>query len=159
MDRLWAPWRLKYVASGKKSEGCLFCNKYMTKNPESDYVVKRSGLAFILLNIYPYNNGHLMIAPARHTADIEDLSSDERHELFSLLVEAKVLLKKVMNPDGFNIGINCGDIAGAGIAEHIHIHIVPRWKGDTNFMPVISDVRVISESLDDLYKRLKEAMS
>lgn len=158
MERIWAPWRLEYVAAGcdKKSDGCLFCNKFSSKDDQRNFVVKRSENAFIMLNIFPYNNGHLMIAPARHVADIEELSKAEKEEMFDLLVEAKVMLKSVLNPDGFNIGINCGDIAGAGIADHIHIHIVPRWKGDTNFMPVLSDTRVIPQSLNSLYEKLME---
>jgi len=156
MDRLWAPWRLEYVTAEEKDshDGCLFCVKYAEDDDAKNYVVKRGKTCFCLLNIYPYNNGHLMVAPLRHVADLSDLNMEERSEMMELAVEMKELLQKKINPHGFNIGINCGAIAGAGITDHLHLHIVPRWSGDTNFMPVINDTRVIPQSLDALYEIL-----
>jgi ATP adenylyltransferase len=156
MDRLWAPWRLEYVAIAEKSDpnACLFCVKHAETDDAKNFVVARGKTVFSLLNIYPYNNGHLMIAPIRHVADIAELNDQERSEMMTLVVEMKKRLQKVLDPHGFNIGINCGAIAGAGIADHMHMHIVPRWSGDTNFMPVLADIRVIPQSLRALYELL-----
>jgi len=156
MERLWAPWRLQYVqvSSEDKTDKCLFCSKFSETDDAKNYVIHRREHCFCLLNIYPYNNGHCMIAPVKHVADISDLLPHERAEMMELLVETQELLKQRLDPHGFNIGINAGTVAGAGIADHVHMHIVPRWNGDTNFMPVLSDTRVIPQSLDALYDLL-----
>ncbi|MBO8128292.1 MAG: HIT domain-containing protein [Peptococcaceae bacterium] len=162
MDRLWAPWRSKYVTSAAKTADpeCIFCQKF-NDNHEKDaenLVLARTERCFVLMNLYPYNNGHLLVAPQRHVGDMTELAQDEMTELFEVTSWMLTVLRRAFNPDGFNVGINVGRVAGAGIPGHFHIHIVPRWNGDTNFMPVLGDVKVISESLDDTYRKLKAAM-
>ncbi|MBF7081756.1 HIT domain-containing protein [Desulfallas sp. Bu1-1] len=159
MERLWAPWRSVYIGKDHGS-GCIFCEKLNAagEKDRENYVLFRGEKAFVILNIYPYNNGHLLVAPARHVGDIEELDPVEMQELFSTTRLMVKLLRRAFNPDGFNVGVNLGKIAGAGIPGHFHIHIVPRWGGDTNFMPVLGDVRVISEALDMTYAKLKEAL-
>ncbi|MCK9594678.1 MAG: HIT domain-containing protein [Candidatus Omnitrophica bacterium] len=157
MDKLWAPWRINYV-QGKKKSGCVFC---LAKRPgvKKDFVIFKTRKSIALLNIFPYNNGHLMVAPLRHVRDISLLDNAEVLDLFASLNRAKALLEKVLAPDGYNIGINVSRIAGAGIPGHLHIHIVPRWNGDTNFMPVLNNTKIISQSLEELHKRLKACIS
>jgi len=154
MDRLWAPWRIKYVAA-KKAKGCIFCRAQ--RDGRKSYVVLRSKYSIAMLNIFPYNNGHIMISPIRHIRDFAGLREEEALDLFRCLNKAKALLDKVIKPHGYNIGVNISKSAGAGVASHLHIHIVPRWRGDTNFMPVLSDTKVIPASLDELYKKIKDA--
>lgn len=156
MDRLWAPWRLHYVKSSKKNKGCIFCLKPKSKNDKKHYIISREKYTFSILNIYPYNNGHIMVAPYRHVKYLDNLRPDETLELMELVNSSIKLLKKVLKPDGFNIGINIGRSAGAGYAKHIHVHIVPRWEGDVNFMSITAKTKVIPEALDDLYTRLKK---
>ena len=153
MDKLWAPWRFKYISG--KIKGCIFCNSL--KSSCKDYVVFRTKHAFCILNIFPYNNGHVMVSPRRHVKDMSDLSNDELLDLCKGISTAKDLLDKTLKPKGYNIGINIGRTAGAGIVGHMHIHIVPRWEGDTNFMPVVHNTKIISQSLNELHKRLKTA--
>jgi len=153
MDKLWAPWRINYIKNAKKSSKCIFCDS------KKDFVVFRTKESICMLNIYPYNNGHLMVAPKRHVRDLNRLNDAQALDLIKALNKAKKLLDKVLNPDGYNIGANLGHAAGAGIAGHLHLHIVPRWVGDANFMATISSTRIISQSLMDLYKRLKYAES
>jgi len=155
MDKLWAPWRINYVSEKKKPKGCIFCRA--KKGVSKDYVIFKSRFSIVMLNIYPYNNGHLLVSPLRHIRDISQLRQDEVLDLFKSLNRAKALLQKVLRPQGFNIGLNLTRIAGAGIAGHLHIHIVPRWSGDTNFMPVISSTKIISQSLNELARSLKDA--
>lgn len=155
MDRLWAPWRSRYISSVKSIKGCIFCSKPKAKKDKSSYIVSRTRHSFSILNIYPYNNGHIMIAPYRHVKELGKLSDEEILDLFDLLRDSQGLIAKVLKPDGFNIGINLGRAAGAGYKEHLHIHIVPRWVGDVNFMPVFTSTKVVSESLDALYSKLK----
>ena len=157
MDRLWAPWRSVYIGKDHGSE-CIFCSKLNDNKDEENHVLMRGKKTFVLLNIYPYNNGHLMVAPNRHVGDITELDAEESQELFQTVQKMVAVLRKAFNPEGFNVGINLGKIAGAGVPGHVHVHIVPRWGGDTNFMPVIGDVRVISEGLDLTYRKLKEAL-
>jgi len=154
MDKLWAPWRSKYI-NNKKQKQCIFCQAAKAK----EQVVFKTRHSVAMLNIFPYNNGHLMIAPLRHTKDFSTLSADESLDLWSALKKAKRLLDKVLKPQGYNIGINISRSAGAGIAGHMHIHIVPRWIGDTNFMPVVYNTKIISQSLNELSKKLKHAQS
>lgn len=159
IDRMWAPWRLAYVQkpTTQKEKGCMFCTKHRSRRDAQNYIIERGKHVFALLNIYPYNNGHLMIAPYRHVSELEELNDDERLEMMKMLSEIKKRLEKLLKPHGFNVGINCGTVAGAGIADHMHMHIVPRWNGDTNFMPVFANVKVIPQSLDALYKALSNA--
>jgi ATP adenylyltransferase len=155
MNKLWAPWRRKYIETAKKQKSCIFCEAAKLK--EKHKVVFKTKYSVVLLNIYPYNNGHLMVCPTRHTKDLTSLKTEEILDLFESLKKAQSLLQKTLKPEGFNIGMNLSRSAGAGITNHIHIHIVPRWNGDTNFMPVISGTKVISQSLEDLLKLLKDA--
>lgn len=157
MDRLWAPWRTAYVRhAGKKQKGCLFCRARASRNDEKNLVFLRTERSMAMLNLYPYNNGHVMIVPARHTGRIELLNEEEILDLFSCLAQCERLLKKILKPQGFNIGVNVGLAAGAGIEEHLHVHMVPRWKGDVNFMPVLTSTKVISQSLSSMYSELKK---
>jgi ATP adenylyltransferase len=153
MDKLWAPWRISYI-SGKKKKGCIFCQ---AAKGGRDHVVFRSKHAIVMLNAFPYNNGHLMVAPLRHVRDTAQLKDAETIDLFRALNTAKSLLKKTIKPHGFNIGMNLERSAGAGITGHLHIHIVPRWIGDTNFMPVTGATKVISQSLKELHRQLTDA--
>ncbi len=154
MERLWAPWRMKYILAPKEGE-CIFCEMLM--KGEDGYIILSEPLAFVIMNTFPYNNGHIMVAPTRHTGDICSLTKDESAALSDLVKKSVDTLKKVLKPDGFNIGMNIGKVAGAGVEGHLHIHIVPRWNGDSNFMPVISNTKVVSQSLNETYKILKEA--
>ncbi len=154
LDRIWAPWRTKYIFS-PPAEECIFCSA-VNKKDEEAFILYRGEKAFVIMNIFPYNNGHLMVAPYRHTANIEELTREEVDSLFKLVQKSVKVLKAKMRPQGFNIGMNLGKVAGAGVEGHLHIHIVPRWNGDTNFMPVVSETKVISQSLEEAYKLLKE---
>ena len=155
MNLLWAPWRAKFVKK-KKHKSCIFCDKIKSKNDKKNLVLYRGKYNFVMLNLYPYTNAHLMVAPYRHIGDLDILSKDELYELFDLVRKMVKILKKTHKIDGCNIGINLGKAAGAGVEKHLHVHIVPRWFGDTNFMPVVSNTKVISESLDETYKILKK---
>ena len=156
--RLWAPWRIEYIRQ-PKDEGCILCSAPARGDDEAALILYRGKLNFIIMNAYPYSPGHLMVAPLRHTADITQLTLDESTEHFELLKLGITLLKDVADPAAFNVGLNLGRVAGAGVDQHLHTHIVPRWTGDTNLMPVIADTRVISESLPSMYSKLKEALS
>jgi len=155
MERIWAPWRMRYIQV-KKPEGCILCDKPKQNSDAQNYILYRGKNNFVIMNSYPYNPGHLMIAPYRPVAELEELTDEERNEHFEIVSRSIKVLKEVFNPGGFNIGTNIGRIAGAGIDGHIHTHIVPRWQGDTNFMPVFSDVRVIPQALAETYEKLKE---
>ncbi|MDH7601254.1 MAG: HIT domain-containing protein [Armatimonadota bacterium] len=154
MKQLWAPWRLEYIVS-EKEEGCIFCRFPAENDDERRLILYRGRLAFVIMNAYPYSNGHLLIAPYRHIPSITELSDEESLEIMQLTKKSCTVLSEVCRPDGFNIGINIGTAAGAGIADHVHLHIVPRWNGDTNFMPVFADVKVIPEALQATYAKLK----
>ena len=154
MEQIWAPWRIKYIQM-EKVEGCILCEKPRQNSDTQNYILHRGGKNFVMLNGYPYNPGHLMIAPYRHVANLEELTKEELHEHFEIVGRSIKILRQVFDPGGFNIGINMGKVAGAGIDDHIHTHIVPRWQGDTNFMPVVSDVRVVPEALAETYDKLK----
>ena len=146
MHRLWAPWRLEYVQSADEIEGCIFCIA-ATGGDEENLVVHRGGLAFVMLNKFPYASGHLLVAPFRHGVNFDRLDDAEALELHRLAAQGLEALRSAYGPEGFNLGWNLGRIAGAGIVDHVHMHVVPRWSGDTNFMPVLADVRVIPEHL------------
>ncbi len=156
MKRLWAPWRIVYIESGDlDSDKCFLCEaKDRAEKDDDNLVLYRGEHCFVIMNKYPYNNGHLMIAPYRHIGELEKLSDEELLEMMQLTKLSVSAIKKSMGAQGFNIGFNVGRVAGAGRADHIHLHIVPRWGGDTNFMPVLADVKVISEELKRTYERL-----
>ena len=160
MDKLWSPWRSQYIDSFKNKnddDECVFC-EMTDADPDdlSNLVVDRGVLTFTVLNLYPYNNGHLMVVPYRHTSEFLSITDDENMEIMDKMRIAYNALKEVMHPEGFNMGLNVGRVAGAGIHEHIHFHIVPRWNGDTNFMPVLGEVKVISQDLIETKKKLLE---
>lgn len=157
MEHLWAPWRMEYV-TGDDKPGCIFCNKPDEDRDQDNMILKRGKLGFIMLNLYPYNNGHLMVAPYRHVGDFSLLNDEELLDVMRLVQLGKEVLSQAFRPDGFNIGINLGRVAGAGIEDHVHVHIVPRWNGDTNFMPVIADIKVMPQALAKTYLALAEAL-
>jgi len=155
MNRIWAPWRKAYLRPSKKKEtGCLFCRLLAAKKDPENYILKRSPYCFAILNLYPYNNGHTMIIPKRHVDSVHRLTAKEKLDWLSLFEEVQSALKKTLKAHGFNVGINVGRVGGAGIPHHLHLHVVPRWKGDVNFMPTIAETKVISESLDSVYQTL-----
>jgi ATP adenylyltransferase len=154
MNKLWAPWRISYI-TGKKQKGCIFC-KAVNSKVNKDLVIAKSQFSIAMLNKYPYNNGHIMISPKRHVSQIEKLTKEEIADIFSLLNKCKNKLDKKLHPHGYNIGINIGRDAGAGITGHLHVHLVPRYRGDVNFMPSVSGVKVISQSLEDLAKLMED---
>jgi len=158
MKTIFAPWRMKFI-TGKKQKGCLFCRKICSKNDKKNLVLYRGRTTFIVLNLYPYSNGHLMVAPKKHKGNFSKLTDNEMLELFKLVNLSTKILKKVSKPQGFNIGINLGRPAGAGIPGHLHIHIVPRWSGDTNFMSNIAEVKIIPEALTKTYEKLKKGLN
>jgi len=147
---------MEYIVS-KKGEGCIFCDKIADNDDEANHILHRGEKCYVMLNLYPYNNGHLMVIPYQHAPSPEQLGEDELTEMMLMVNMSLETLRRAMHPDGFNVGINVGKAAGAGIEEHVHIHIVPRWKADTNFMPVFSNTRVIPELMDDTYRKLKAA--
>lgn len=155
MKRIYAPWRYKYV-SNPDSEGCIFCKANRSDDDRKSGVLFRGKSGFAIMNLYPYNNGHIMVAPYRHTGDFGELNEDEMLEMSSMLKEWQKVIKKAMNPDGFNIGMNLGRIAGAGFEDHLHYHLVPRWSGDTNFMPIIGETKVVPMSIDEAYELLRK---
>lgn len=155
MDKMWAPWRLEYIKNvDKNNEGCIFCDKPKQNKDQENLIVYRDKFCFIILNKYPYNNGHLMVVPFEHKSDILEISTDILLNIQVVIQKAIKALKYTIEPHGFNIGLNMGRSAGAGIADHIHYHIVPRWNGDTNYMPVLADTKVISEALNQTWKKL-----
>ena len=156
MKRLWAPWRLEYVQGADEIEGCVFC-RAAEGDDEKQLVVHRGERAFVLLNKFPYTSGHLMVAPYRHGAGFADLDEAEALEVHRLATEGITALEAVFHPQGFNLGWNVGRIAGAGIVDHAHLHVVPRWGGDTNFMPVLADLRIIPEHLVETRRKLASA--
>ena len=155
-ERLWAPWRLEYIRSADEQPGCIFCAA-RDGDDEERLVVHRGERAFVLLNRFPYASGHLMVAPSRHTGEFGELDTEEAAEIHRLAAEGLAALAEVYAPQGYNLGWNLGRGAGAGGVEHVHLHVVPRWAGDTNFMPVLADVRVIPEHLDDARRQVAAA--
>lgn len=153
MKRMYAPWRYKYV-SNPDSEGCIFCKAANGEDDRKNGVLFRGDFSFVLMNKYPYNNGHIMVAPYKHTGDFNALSKDEMIEMSSLLGIWQRVIKKAMNTDGFNIGMNLGRIAGAGFEDHLHYHLVPRWSGDTNFMPIIGETKIVPMAIEEAYDLL-----
>jgi ATP adenylyltransferase len=158
MKKLWSSWRTEYIR-GEKTKECIFCQKLQENKDSENYVLFRGKTNFVMLNKYPYNPGHLMVAPFRHLATLDELTDVELFEHFDSVRSSVRALKEVYKPEGFNIGINLGLVAGAGVESHVHTHIVPRWNGDTNFMPVLSDTKVLSEGLASTYAQLKEVVA
>jgi ATP adenylyltransferase len=156
-ERLWAPWRLQYI-KGEKADECIFCTK-PALDDESALIVRRGQHCFVMLNAYPYTSGHVMVAPYEHTADLERLAEPTAGELMALTQESIEAIRATYSPEGFNVGANLGTVAGAGVADHVHFHVVPRWEGDTNFMSVLGEVRVLPEALEDTQRSLKEAFT
>jgi ATP adenylyltransferase len=154
-QRLWTPWRLKYVAQETIEEGCIFCNRLARANDTASLILRRADHAVVIRNLYPYNTGHVMIVPNRHVADPAELTSDELTGLGNLLPETLAALRRVLNPAGFNIGMNIGAVAGAGVADHLHQHVVPRWQGDANFMPIIAGAVVMPELIPATYAKVR----
>jgi len=159
LDILWAPWRMKYIMAGGQPSGCIFCLGNSAASDRENHVLCRYESCFAMLNRFPYNNGHILIAPYEHIPDLEGLSDEQLLDIMRLLRDCKRALAGTMSPEGFNVGLNLGSAAGAGVEEHVHLHIVPRWRGDTNFMTVTGRTKVIPQSLDDAYEVLHEALS
>jgi len=153
MDKLWAPWRSKYIYL-RANKKCIFCGNKKSDH-KTKFILESTKHSFSMLNLYPYNNGHVMVAPHRHVKSLELLKENELLDLMKLVNKTKRSIDKKLKPDGYNIGVNIGRIGGAGFAGHVHIHVVPRWAGDTNFMPVLNNTKVVSESLEAMYKLLK----
>lgn len=160
MENLWAPWRMAYIApKTPQPQECVFCISPADDRDAERYILHRGEHCFMILNLYPYNNGHLMIAPYQHVGTIEKLDTVTLTDMMEQAQLALRALGLTMKPEGFNMGINEGKAAGAGFADHVHLHVVPRWNGDTNFMPVLADVKVIPEHLDSVYQQLKAALT
>ena len=154
MDRLWSPWRLPYVIGAKTDEGCVFCNA-LTRSESAALVLWNGDTSFVILNLYPYNNGHLMVVPKRHTASLTSLSEAELCEIALLTQRSEVALTEAYHPHGINVGVNIGRAAGAGVVDHVHVHLLPRWYGDSSFISSIGDTRVIPEELSQTAHRLR----
>jgi ATP adenylyltransferase len=159
MKELWAPWRLEYIRHIREPDGCFLCRMFAERDERKNLILRRGPTCAVVMNRFPYSNGHLLVCPYRHGVDFSDLTPEERLGIMDLLDAAVRALKSAMHPDGFNIGVNLGRAAGAGLEEHLHVHVVPRWHGDTNFMPVMADVKVIPQGLDELWQQLSPAMS
>jgi len=159
MDYLWTPWRYRYVSQAKNQSGCVFCNASRDNHDEEWLIVRRATKNFIILNRYPYTSGHVMIVPYVHPADFAGLEKDTAAEMMLLTQEVQAALDRVYHPDGFNLGMNLGRSAGAGIADHLHMHLLPRWTGDTNFMTTVSETRLEPEDLSVTYTRLRQALA
>ncbi len=155
MDHLWSPWRYRYIHKDLPEEGCIFCLQPATEDDSAHYIVYRGQRNFVILNLYPYTTGHLMIVPYRHIASLQEAAPEELAEMAALAREAEGHLTAAYSPKGFNIGMNIGESAGAGIAGHLHLHVLPRWPGDANFITVIGETRVMPETLSDTYTKLK----
>ena len=155
MKQLWAPWRMAYIDEGSKDEGCIFCTKHRDADSRTALVLAQTSHTVVMMNKYPYNNGHLLIAPKQHEHELARLPSEVFSDVNETLRRAVEIVQKVLNPGGINLGMNLGKCAGAGIEAHLHWHIVPRWEGDTNFMPVIGETRVMPQHLLDSFDRLQ----
>ena len=170
MERLWAPWRMTFVSGAAGSsgddaanrlddspdeKGCIFCDHLAAGDDAGAFILTRESLTFALLNAYPYNTGHLMVAPLRHAGDLTELTQPERAELMELTARCVAVIREAMGAEGFNVGVNLGAVAGAGVPGHVHVHVVPRWGGDTNYMPVVGDTKVLPEMLEETYAKLR----
>lgn len=157
MEHLWTPWRMRYINEHKGYDSCVFCVAQELEDCFENLIIFRGEQAFVILNRYPYNNGHLMVVPNQHVDRLEDIPPEVQEEMMILATKATIVLRKLYHPHGFNLGINIGSAAGAGIAEHLHLHIVPRWSGDNNFVSVIGQTRVLPEELSETYQRIYDA--
>ena len=155
MKHIWAPWRVAYIRA-EKPKGCILCDKPAGKNDVENHILFRGNLSYVMLNAYPYNPGHLMVVPYRHISNMEEMTAAERNEHYAIVSQCLKALKEEFKPQGVNIGMNLGKVAGAGIDDHIHTHVIPRWNGDTNFITTVADARVVPEALADTYRKLKE---
>jgi len=155
MERLWSPWRSQYVTSAGGDDGCFLCDGLAGGDDAATGILYRGTHSFVILNAFPYNSGHLMVAPTRHVGETSELRSDEAHELMDVTLSSVKVVREAMSPHGFNVGMNLGRIAGAGVPGHLHVHVVPRWGGDTNFMPVVGETKVLPELLADTDKKLR----
>lgn len=158
MNHIWSPWRMEYIESNKEKE-CVFCSAQAMKDGENNLIALRGERAFVILNRYPYTSGHLMVVPFDHKSNLEELEAPTRAEMMELTSRCMTVLRNIYRPEAFNMGANIGEQAGAGIKSHVHIHIVPRWSGDTNFMTVVGEVRVLPEALEQTYERVKNGFS
>lgn len=159
MDHLWSPWRYQYVQKQKTGDGCVFCKAADAKRDEDNFVVYRGTKNYIILNLYPYSTGHLMVVPYEHVDTLDDASPETLEEMMLLVQLSQRHLREIYRPPGFNLGMNLGESAGAGIAEHIHMHLLPRWPGDTNFMTTVAETRVLPEDLLVTWRKLRDAFS
>ena len=155
MEHLWSPWRKKYIENHDKKAECVFCIAQAKEDNAENLIAHRGKLAYVILNRFPYTGGHLMVVPFAHKPNLEELDAETRTEIMELTTRAMTVLREVYNPHGFNMGANIGEAAGAGVLGHVHVHIVPRWAGDTNFMSTLGETRVLPESLEDTYDRVK----
>lgn len=155
MRQLWAPWRMAYIDQDSKEAGCIFCSKFQSRDRRENLLLALTRHSMVMLNKYPYNNGHLLLAPKRHEKNLSDLSLEEYGDLSEALRQSIDIIRKILSPGGINLGMNLGKCAGAGIENHLHWHVVPRWEGDTNFMPVVGETRVMPQHLLDSYDRLQ----
>ena len=157
MNYLWSPWRMVYILAEKSDEGCIFCNGLAQVDGPENLIIHRGSNAFVILNRFPYTSGHLMIVPYEHQPSLELLNPESRADVMELAARSVQVLEKLYSPQGFNLGMNIGAAAGAGVTEHIHLHVVPRWAGDTNFMSAVSQTRVLPELLEETFRRVKDA--
>jgi ATP adenylyltransferase len=156
MKHLWSPWRMAYIRNGSQYTGCVFCDRLKDEDSSANLIIHRGSHAFVILNRYPYTTGHMMIVPYQHVSTFEALDENTLSEIMQLTIQALRTLRKAYMPQGFNIGANIGEIAGAGVADHVHMHVLPRWTGDTNFMSTTAETRVLPEALEETYARLRE---
>ncbi|HEY9075338.1 MAG TPA: HIT domain-containing protein [Anaerolineaceae bacterium] len=156
MNQLWSPWRMKYITDHQKSSDCFFCRSINEEDGPENLIVHRGQYSFVILNLFPYTNGHLMVVPYIHMPSLEDLDTPTRSEMMEFTTQAMKVLRSLYHPDAFNLGANIGEAAGAGVADHVHIHVVPRWSGDTNFMSTVGSTRVLPEELAQTYQRVRE---
>lgn len=157
MEHLWSPWRMEYIMRNEAAPGCIFCKALQQEDNSVNLIVTRGKTAFVILNRYPYTSGHIMVVPNAHQPSLELLDAETRGEMMELVSRSLQVMRAVYKPEGFNVGVNIGAAAGAGVTDHVHIHVVPRWAGDTNFMSTLAGARVLPEALEDTYRRLREA--
>ncbi|HEY60262.1 MAG TPA: HIT domain-containing protein [Anaerolineae bacterium] len=157
MDHIWSPWRMEYIQRGINPKGCIFCDAIEEEDDIKNLIIKRGKKVYVILNRYPYTNGHVMVVPYAHESSLEALDGETKAEIMELITQSIQVITKEYKPEGFNIGANMGAIAGAGVKGHVHFHVVPRWSGDTNFMTSVGHVRVLPEDLCETCQRLKES--